>query len=252
MESVSEKRGFTSFILKLIAICAMLVDHIAWAFVPLFSFSGQFMHMIGRITMPIMCFFVAEGYYKTRNVKKYSLRLLIFSLVSYLPFIYFETGSLPNGITCLNWNVGFDLLAGLLALWTWDRMKNPLLRMVLIGLCFLLSFFADWSIFGVGFILLFGIFHGDFKRQAVSFSVWGGAMVLFGMIVLPMMRFFAGGFLIFPYQMVLSQFYQAGIFIALPLLKLYSGRRGGGKYGKWIFYIFYPLHLLLLGMIQYN
>ena len=64
------KSGITSDLLKLIAIIAMTVDHIAWAFVPFGSIAGQLMHVIGRLTAPIMCFMVAEGYYKTRNVKK--------------------------------------------------------------------------------------------------------------------------------------------------------------------------------------
>lgn len=58
------KPGITSDLLKLIAIIAMTVDHIAWAFVPFGSIAGQLMHVIGRLTAPIMCFMVAEGYYK--------------------------------------------------------------------------------------------------------------------------------------------------------------------------------------------
>ena len=72
--------------LKFIAIIAMLIDHIAVAFVSNQSILGQAMHMIGRVTMPIMCYFIAEGYYKTHNIKKYALRLLIFSIISYYPF----------------------------------------------------------------------------------------------------------------------------------------------------------------------
>lgn len=198
--------------------------------------------------MPVMCFFVAEGYYKTRSVKKYALRLFLFALISYFPFLYFESNGLPEGISFLKLNVGFDLLAGLLALCAWKQIRNPLLKFFGISCAFVLSILADWSIFGVGFILLFGIFHGDLKKQIISFSMWGGAMVLFGVLGLPMARLFAGGF--FSYQMALSQLFQAGIFLAIPLLKYYSGERGGGKYGKWIFYVFYPLHLLLLGIIK--
>ena len=68
------KKGLTSDILKLIAVIAMVIDHIAWAFIPFNSIAGQIMHVIGRLTAPIMCFMIAEGYYKTNNVKKYAQR----------------------------------------------------------------------------------------------------------------------------------------------------------------------------------
>ena len=70
--------------LKLIAILAMTVDHIAWA-----VFSGYpteilplVMHIIGRLTCPIMCYFVAEGYHYTKNINKYTARLFAFSIIS--------------------------------------------------------------------------------------------------------------------------------------------------------------------------
>ena len=59
--------------LKYIVILAMLIDHIAWAFVPTASIPGQLMHFIGRLTAPTMAFFVAEGYIHTHNIKNYAL-----------------------------------------------------------------------------------------------------------------------------------------------------------------------------------
>ncbi len=67
--SVRENRPLTANVLKYIAIAAMLIDHIAWSFVSDYSVLGQIMHVIGRLTAPIMCYFIAEGYYYTRNVK---------------------------------------------------------------------------------------------------------------------------------------------------------------------------------------
>ena len=78
--------------LKYLVTLAMLIDHIAWAFVPTLSLPGQLMHFIGRLTGPTMAFFLAEGYIHTRDVKRYALRLLLFSLLSWPPFSFFETG----------------------------------------------------------------------------------------------------------------------------------------------------------------
>ena len=70
--------------LKYLVIAAMLIDHIAWAFVPTASLLGQVMHVIGRLTGPTMAYMLAEGYHYTRNVKKYAMRLGIFAVISWL------------------------------------------------------------------------------------------------------------------------------------------------------------------------
>ena len=61
--------------LKYLVIIAMLIDHIAWVFIPMASVLGQIMHFIGRLTAPTMVYFISEGYYYTHNIKKYALRL---------------------------------------------------------------------------------------------------------------------------------------------------------------------------------
>lgn len=61
--------------IKTIAIIAMLIDHIAWAFIPTNSLLGQIMHCIGRITAPTMCYFIAQGYLHTSSFSRYLRRL---------------------------------------------------------------------------------------------------------------------------------------------------------------------------------
>lgn len=61
--------------LKIIAIAAMVCDHIAWGFVEFMSPLGQFMHIIGRFTLPIMCFFIAEGFGHTSSKKGYIMSI---------------------------------------------------------------------------------------------------------------------------------------------------------------------------------
>lgn len=68
--------------LKIIAIAAMTVDHIAWMLFPGYPREALpvIMHIIGRLTCPIMCYFIAEGYHYTKNIKKYTFRLFLFHL----------------------------------------------------------------------------------------------------------------------------------------------------------------------------
>ena len=74
--------------IKFIAIIAMTIDHIAWAIFP--GYPHQWlpivMHIIGRITMPTMCFFVAEGFFHTRDVNKYTMRMFLFAIISHFAF----------------------------------------------------------------------------------------------------------------------------------------------------------------------
>ena len=86
------QKGLTAFQLKLIAITAMLIDHLAWYYVDLDTGLGQLLHMVGRLTAPIMCFFIAEGYRHTRSLRRYAARLAVFALISQLPFTYYSLG----------------------------------------------------------------------------------------------------------------------------------------------------------------
>ena len=89
---LTEKKPLSSNAIKLIAIAAMTVDHIAWAVFPGYpkEFLPLLMHLIGRITCPIMCYCIAEGYHYTRNIRKYTARLShdFIDWRSFIPFYY--------------------------------------------------------------------------------------------------------------------------------------------------------------------
>ena len=70
----------------------MTIDHLAWVLCPGYSLEplAICLHTIGRITCPIMCYFIAEGFYHTKNIKKYTKRLFIFSLVSHFAYVLFS------------------------------------------------------------------------------------------------------------------------------------------------------------------
>ena len=78
--------------LKVIAIIAMTIDHIAWIGIEEYSQAETlpqfFLHGIGRLTAPIMWFFVCEGYHYTKDVKKYMLRLGIFAIISHFAYCF--------------------------------------------------------------------------------------------------------------------------------------------------------------------
>ena len=249
MENTGDKNngiGMSAYTLKIIAIIAMLIDHIAWAFVPMGTILGQIMHIIGRITAPIMSYFISEGYYHTSNVKKYASRLGIFAIISHIPYYYFMNGKLPISFTNgfqfeIQTSVMYTLFLGLVSLIVWNSEKiNQKLKIVLIILICIIAIPGDWSFITVLWILFFGINHGDFKSQISNF-----VMISIPVIISPLIMLINNSNW---YQ----QIFHIGILLAIPLLKQYNGKAGGSKNSKWLFYIFYPLHLLILGLLKYK
>ena len=220
----------------------MLIDHIAWAFVPFASPAGQLMHIVGRVTAPTMCFFIAEGYAHTRSVKRYALRLGVFAVISQFPFTLFES----HRFLFIDWSGGsetmsviYTLFLSLLAVWAWDKVRNRLLcGLIITGLC-LLSLPGDWMFFDILFSLIFWAYRGDFRRQAF----WFAFAAVLEQLFFTAFSAAAGG-------SAYSQLFQLGVLLCLPILAQYNGERGGGRYSKWTFYIFYPAHLLILGLIR--
>ncbi len=221
--------------LKYVVIAAMLIDHIAWAFVPYTSVLGQVMHFIGRLTGPTMAFFLAEGYAHTRSVPRYALRMGIFALLSWIPFSLFEYGTWPHFDLCCA-GVIYTLFLGLLAIWLWDRAPIPKWLKVIgiVGLC-ILSLFGDWPVFDVLWPLSLYRHRDNPKRQALSFCI-GGVFNLFFSFSQPF------------YTMLNA----LGVFLVPVILHFfYSGEPGSRKpFHKWFFYLFYPAHLFVLYLIQ--
>lgn len=235
MDSLMGKQygsGMAAYTLKTIAIVAMVVDHVAAAFVP--GALRLIMRLIGRLTAPIMMYFVAEGYHHTKDVGKYALRLGVFALISHFPYRFFGDGQWPvfdGEIQMFQTSFMYSLFVGLLSLIVWNNDKLSLIAkaFLILGLC-VAAIPGDGSFFAVFCILAFGAYRGDFKRQAGSFAAIAVIALARGMPV----------------------FNLVGMFLTIPLLKQYNGTLGGSKRSKWFFYIFYPLHLLVLGLLKYG
>lgn len=230
--------------LKIIAILSMVIDHIAWGFVDFYSPLGQFMHVLGRFTIPIMCFFVAKGYRHTSNLKQYISRLFGFALFASIPFYIFfreEYGYRQNFF--------FDLLLGLLILCvvdgTYKKWQKVVLCIILFGASMVIG---GWPILPACFILIF--YYGkSFKDQVKWFVIADVSVVLFLVVAISLNTVYQFA----PqYQWVWwDRFYQLGFILALPLLYCYNGERGHDIGGRYFFYAFYPAHFWVLVFIKY-
>ena len=222
--------------IKYIAALAMLIDHIGMMFVPIMTPFGMSLRVIGRLTAPVMCYFLAEGFHYTSSKKKYAIRLFVFALISQLIYAPLHHGTL----FVADFNMIFTLFLAFLMLCCLESVEKPVLKWAVItGLVFV-SFFCDWSIYALLFVFLFYCFRGEKKKQATAFSC-----VVFFVVGAESVNCMLNGV---PWYLAL---FQSGLFLFLPFLYLYNGQGGSKKtVHKWFFYIFYPLHQAVLGLIK--
>ena len=124
---------------------------------------------------------------------------------------------------------------------------------LLILLLFTLGMLGDWAIYGIIIILVFDFYRGDFRNQAVGYAL----ITLLGVGVLriwtsPFQSLIYLGEFSLNLETFLYYLSDSGMFLALFLLSRYNGERGpSGGWRRWLFYWFYPAHLLLIGGIQF-
>lgn len=236
-------KGLNRTHLKFIAICAMVCDHVAWGFVEFWSPLGQLMHVIGRLTIPIMCFFVAEGFRHTSSRKGYIMRMALFAVVAMLPF-YLFFGELYD----YRQNIIFDLLLGLLLLAVLENHKFKLWQKILLGaVLFGVSMvIGGWVIMPMLYILVFYYAKG-FKKQAAWVCGLTIFLEVFLIVAVELNRIWHFSKYDWPWY---DKLYFLGFMIPLLLLRHYNGEKGKDIIGKYFFYLFYPAHFLVLAGIR--
>lgn len=234
---MEQRIGLDRFTLKLLAVATMLIDHIGIVLFP----EVIVLRCIGRLSFPIFAFLTAEGYVHTHSFSKYLRRMALFALLSEIPF---------------------DLLRGQL----WDPQQQNILLTLCVALLTLRlidwgcaqSQSPSWGVIlmasAAGYAvnaLLRGNYSGCGVLMVVLFYLcrqfrWGRFWMLLGMIALNSPWF--GGVALERTQVPIQPF---AIATLIPLW-LYSGQAGlSGPKSKWSFYLFYPLHLLLLEGLRY-
>lgn len=249
MESAAlTRRGLSAGALKVIAILAMTADHIAWLFFPGYpkELLPLALHLIGRITCPIMCFLIAEGFHHTHDIRRYTARLFLFALLSHFAYRFafqnvtslrqllpFSGGDVLNQ-TSVIWSLAFGLVMLRIAA---DPKRTGAMQALLVMLCCAAALPADWSCIAALWILSIGTNRGDGKAQLRWCALYLALYVLV-------------------YFLFLDRIYallQCGTLLAVPLLRRYDGTRShrpAGPAAKWFFYLYYPAHLVLIGLLR--
>ena len=251
---MSETRRFeiTSFALHILAMLFMLCDHL-WATL---LTSQDWLTWVGRIAFPLFAFMLAEGFSHTRDRKKYAKRLLIFALISELPFNLMLSGSL---IYPLHQNVMFTFLLAIAAMSICEKIRKRFSRLPGILLCLLTTLgfyfagfitFVDYYGYGILTVLVFYFTHtaaSDTRnRKLLAAAVQLLALYfincdLMGGLVTPIT---VGGL-----EIIIPQ--QGMALLSLPLIWLYKGKQGPYNKGiRLLYYSFYPAHILILALLM--
>ncbi len=249
--TLTEKKGITKSALQIIAVIAMLIGHV-WLIDKMWYVSNPWvyavMEFVGTLTIVIMTYFVAEGYHKTKDLSKYIWRLGLFAVISQLPY-YFACNGFSSSLNMkglivsifYDRNVIFTLFVGLCLLAVVKSTYNLLIKLVAIFAALWLAKYSDWSYYAILWIIGFGLFYGDKRKQ----MLWLVAVVLVRlmfMAVEPVM-----GIIQFRTLKVIdlcNWIANFGCLMAIPLLTAYKGERGNMP--KWTFYVIYPLQFIVL------
>ena len=224
-----KKLGLTNNQLKIIAMLSMLIDHIGVQLFP----NLQILRIIGRLALPIFAYMIAEGCFYTKNRVKYLS--LIAALATLRQIVYFiADGSLYMGIL-----VTFSLsIITIFAIDGFLKTKNVAsiaLMFLTVGAVLFLALALPKILMSYGFSIDYGIF-GIALPVAVYFAKGKWEKLIAATIVMSALA-------------ATSSTVQWFSLAALPLLFLYNGQRGKLNL-KYLFYIFYPSHLVILYLID--
>ncbi|MEY8461772.1 TraX family protein [Streptococcus merionis] len=247
------QKGLTSFALRNLAMVLMLIDHTAATFFP----EQLWLRYIGRLAFPIFAFLIVEGYFHTRHFPRYLLRLVGLAILTDIPF---------NLMVNSTWsyapfqNVIWTFVIGLITIWGIDqsraRFPRPIWYLTNALLILSSTFLADalgtdYHSLGVIMILGFYFFRGNTaQKRSGQLSILVLANVILPNLQTLLLIGYSNLALYWDYYGFNLISPQVFALLALPLIWSYNGQQGyHTKMNQTFNYLFYPLHMLILGLL---
>ena len=240
----SGKMDLSAAALHILAMTFMLMDHLWATLLP----AQEWLTCVGRIAFPIFAFMAVEGYFHTHNLKKYLLRMLIFAMISEVPFdlMYGGTWFYP-----VHQNVIWTLMMGLVGIHLMETVRKKkrtfvyiLVSAIVVILGGLLGTLSMVDYYGIGVLTVF-IFY--FFRGRKWWCLLGQILALYWVNVEML------GGLMYPIRLFGMEFElcQQGLaLLALLPIWLYRGRQGyHSKPFQYFCYAFYPVHMLVIVLV---
>ncbi len=238
------KMDLSAAALHILAMAFMLMDHLWATLLP----AQEWLTCVGRIAFPIFAFMAVEGYFHTHNLKKYLLRMLIFAVISEVPFdlMYGGTWFYP-----VHQNVIWTLMMGLAGIHLMETVRKKkstfvyiLVSAIVVILGGLLGTLSMVDYYGIGVLTVF-IFY--FFRGRKWWCLLGQMLALYWVNVELL------GGLMYPSRLfgMEFEFCQQGLaLLALLPIWLYRGRQGyHSKPFQYFCYAFYPIHMLVIVLV---
>ena len=240
--------------LRIIACVCMLFDHVGFCFGGRYPFLEP-LRWIGRIAFPLYVFLIVNGFRHTSNRPRYALRLAIFAVISQVPFaLLFHHGEIFGRL-----NVFVTLLLALLTVWATDAMRKnrftKYLAFLPTALVFAAYYFglvsSDYGAKGILLAMVFYLFDGKHILTALGMlgALYYSYLISITVLLLHLLQ---GQPYSFPTP-TLWELKQLFALLSLVFIFLYNGKKGSlpqsrsaGKAVQLSFYLFYPVHLLLL------
>lgn len=241
-----KKNAFlSSSALKLIALIAMLIDHIAAICLPVNSEVYLVMRLIGRVSFPIYAFLIAEGYLYTSNKGKYLSNLMLFALISEIPYNLAFSGTI---LSIEKQNIFFELATGLFGIYVYEKVTQNRNKLIALICVFVLAMIAevakfDYGALGIIIILVFYLFRSSCELKLAVFVIASIVYYCYS-FGLSQLNFLNAAIIL------LSNLNIYMILGAFPIA-YYNGKKGTLKMNKYLFYAFYPVHILVLYLISF-
>lgn len=227
-----------AFVLKIIACFTMFIDHVGYI---VFDGHSSWFNYVGRLAFPIFAFQISEGYIHTHDVKKYLLRLILFAFISQIPFLLFH--SIINNE--LGLNVIFTLFLGLVAIIIYDKYNKfvGVFSAIIFGIIahFLNS---DYSFYGVGITFLFYVFNKNKCLLAISFII--ATLMQYSYLIL---GYYNYGFEFLKNVFIIYLPYFICTIFSIIIILCYNKKKGPNT--SYLFYLFYPLHMILIYILSF-
>jgi len=213
----------------------MTIDHIGVFLIPGDTIFYIIFRSIGRIAFPLFAFLIAQGFIHTKSISKYLMRLIILAIIFELMLvvIYLVYGINMTHIPFLEnnvnrFNIVWALILGLLGLIL--LKKNSDFSILLVLVLFAFSQFLSYSFYGFGLIIIFGIFkqYKDQMKYAIPLTIIYSILPIFSGDYIGLIQLFS--------------------LISLLIIYFYNQKRGLNH--KYLFYIYYPLHVIILVLLS--